>query len=147
MKQEYEATTLQAVRYEDLAKQCKVFNLSTLDYHIWIYLNPETIRDAYMYKAIEIGPKADNSKLFKDTIVRESECWVRANMQYLNNKPGKHTYRLMFANRYDDTDFSLYFSYIIQDDNPEKPYVYMKEDGASTPVSGVSPAGFTLYEG
>ena len=68
-------------------------------------------------------------------------------MQYLNLKSGKHTYRLMFVERYTDTDFSLYFSYIIQDDSPEKPYVYMKEDGASTPVSGVAPTGFTPYEG
>lgn len=143
---EDKATTLQSCRYEDLAKHSKVFNLSTLDYHLWIYMNPEAVRDAYFYKAEEIGPDADNSKIFEDTFIREG-IWLRVNMQYLNLKPGKHTYRLMFVERYSDTDFSLYFSYIIQDDNPEKPYVYMKEDGASTPVSNIAPSSFTIYEG
>lgn len=147
MNQEDKATTLQSCRYEDLAKYCKVFNLSTLDYHLWIYLNPETVRESYFYQAEEIGPEADNSKIFEDTFQREG-CWIRVNMQYLNLKSGKHTYRLMFVERYTDTDFSLYFSYIIQDDSPEKPYVYMKPDGASEPIGGVlPPSGFTVYEG
>lgn len=147
MNQKDKATTLNACVYEDLAKNSKVFNLTTLNYHLWIYLNPETVRDTYFYKASEIGPEADNSKIFEDTFVRESQCWIRVNMQYLNLRPGKHTIKLDFVERYTDTDFSLYVSYIIQDDNPERPYVYMRKDGASTPVSNTSPASFTLYEG
>lgn len=146
-QQKSKATTLEACRYEDLAKYSKVFNLSTLDYHLWIYLNPETVRQTYFNRAFEIGPDADNSRIFPDTFVRESQCWIRVNMQYLNLKPGKHTIKLEFVERYDDTDFSLYISYIIQDDNPEKPYVYMKPDGASTPVADIAPEGFTIYEG
>lgn len=147
MKPEEKATTLQACGYEDLAKHSKVFNLSTLNYHLWIYLNPETVREAYFYKAEEIGPEADNSRIFEDTFQREGQCWIRVNMEYLNLKPGKHTIRLMFVDRYTDTDFSLYFSYIIQNDNPEKPYVYMKDNGASTPVCNTKPSSFTIYEG
>jgi len=126
MAQENDITKLQACRYEDLAKFCKVFNLSTLDYHLWIYLDPTDGRDTYFQKAEEIGPQADNSNIYPDTFIRESQCWIRVNFGFLNLKPGKHTYRLYLVNRYESTDFSLYFSYYIQDDNPEKPYVYMK---------------------
>lgn len=141
-------TILQSCEYKDLAKNCKVFNLSTLNYHLWIYLNPEMVRDTYFNKAFEIGPDADNSKIFPDTFIREG-IWIRVNMQYLNLKPGKHTIQLDFVDRYTDDDFSLYVSYIIQDDNPEKPYVYMKEDGAAEPLcnSTKHPTSFTLYEG
>ena len=141
------ATTLQACIYEDLAKHSKVFNLTTLDYHLWIYLDPEMVRDAYFSEAKEIGLEADNSRIFPDTFTREGTCWIRANMQYLNLKPGKHTIKLDFVERYTSTDFSLYISYFIQDDNPEKPYVYMKEDGSSTPISeDICPANFTIHE-
>lgn len=145
---ETKVTLLESSTYENISKHCKVFNLSTLNYHLNVYLNPETVREAYFIEAKEIGPKADNSKIFPDTFRRVAQCWLQVNMEYLNTRVGKHTYKLDFVDRFTDTDFSLYFSYIIQDDTPEKPYVYMKKDGASTPV--VSNAdlhpGFTLYQ-
>ena len=118
--------TLEACRYDDLPKYTKIFNCSELEYHLWIYLNPDDVRNSYFYRSKEVGPEADNSKLFPDTVERMSTCWIRANTEYLNIKPGKHTYKLMFVERSTDTDFSLYVSYYIQDDSPEKPYVYMK---------------------
>lgn len=119
-------TSLEACKYDDLPKYTKVFHKSTLNYHLWIYLNPDDVRDTYFIKGLEIGPEADNSTIFPDTFVRDSQCWIRVNTGFLNNKIGKHTLRLFFVNRYTDTDFSLYVSYYIQDDNPDKPYVYMK---------------------
>lgn len=148
IREDDKATILYSCSYEDLAKNSKVFNLSTLNYHLWIYLDPETVRDAYFNRAYEIGTHADNTKIFPDTFIRDNTCWIRANMQYLNLKPGKHTIKLEFVDRYTDVDFSLYISYIIQDDDPEKPYVYMKADGASTPIDDKIPAQrFTPYEG
>jgi len=143
---EDKVTKLEACAYEDLAKHSKVFNLSTLNYHLWIYLNPETVRDAYFIEAEEVGPNADNSKLFPDTFIRESQCWIRANMEYLDLKPGKHTIKLSMVDRFTDTDFSLYASYFIQDDNPDKPYVYMKPKQETPSSTYVAPKTFTLYE-
>lgn len=140
-------TMLQSCRYEDLAKHSKIFNLSTLNYHLWIYLNPDDVRDTYFIRALEIGQDADNSTIYPDTFVRESQCWIRVNTGYINRRPGKHTLRLMFVNRYTDTDFSLYASYYIQDDNPEKPYVYMKpaEKENTKPCLGPVFGQFTEY--
>lgn len=126
---------LESCRYDDLAKYSKVFNKEELEYHLWIYLNPEEVRNAYFYRAKEIGENADNSKVFPDTYVRESQCWIRVNTNYINTKAGKHTIKLMFVDRYTDTDFSLYVSYYIQDDNPEKPYVYMHKGEGGGEVS------------
>lgn len=139
-------TTLQSCSYDNLAKNCKVFNLSTLNYHLWIYLNPEDVRDAYFDKGEEIGKGADNSKIFKDTFVRDGQCWIRANMDFLNLTTGKHTYRLSFIDRYTDTDFSLYISYIIQNDDPERPYVYMKEEEKKTTPAPHKPRILTMYK-
>lgn len=119
-------TSLVSCNYNDLPSNTKVFNLSTLDYHLWIYLDPDTVRDTYFIKAEEIGPEADNSTVFPDTYVRDSQCWIRVNSRQLNLSIGKHIIKLYFVDRYTDTDFSLYVSYYIQNDNPDKPYVYMK---------------------
>ena len=148
MNSEDKIMSLESCRYEDLAKYSKVFNINTIEYHLWIYLNPEDVRDAVFLEAKEIGPNADNSKLYPDTFVRDSQCWIRANTMWLDTSIGKHTIKLWFVNRYTDTDFSLYVSYYIQDDNPDKPYVYMKKDGASTPVPHLptTEAEFTLYD-
>lgn len=120
--------SLEASTYANLAKHNKVFNKSAIEYHLWIYLDPSDVRDAFFLGAKEIGPHADNSKLFPDTFVREGQCWIRANTEYLDLVAGTHIIKLSFVDRFTDTDFSLFVSYIIQDDNPEKPYVYMKED-------------------
>lgn len=119
-------TSLEACSYDDMAKHVKVFNTDALNYHLWIYLNPYDVRDAYFIKAEEIGPDANNSTIFPDTFKRESECWIRVNTGYLNSNIGKHILKLYFVDRYTDTDFSLYASYYIQDDNPAEPYVYVK---------------------
>jgi len=144
-------TSLISCKYEDLPKYSKVFNLNTLNYHLWIYLDPDDMRDACFLGAEEIGPDANNSTIFPDTFVRESQCWIRVNSGYINRKPGKHTLKLSFVNRYTDTDFSLYASYYIQDDNPEKPYVYMNPDSSYCEYRDYTAAqqqsGFTEYAG
>ena len=146
MATEDKIMSLQACTYKDLPNYTKVFNLNTIEYHLWIYLNPEDVRDTAFLGAEEIGPGADNSQLFTDTFKRESQCWIQVKTNFLNKKIGKHTYKLSFVNRWTDTDFSLYVSYYIQNSDPEKPYVYMKDDGASTPVSNIAPSRFTIYE-
>lgn len=137
---------LNASTYENLAKHSKVFNKATLEYHLWIYLDPEDIRNAYFIEAKEIGPNADNSKLFPDTFERQGQCWIRVNTEYIDTTAGKHTLKLSFVDRFTDDDFSLYVSYIIQDDDPEKPYVYMGQEinDGSNPIY---PPGFTPYVG
>lgn len=143
--------SLNACYYEDLAKNCKVFNADTCEYHLWIYLNPEDVRQAYFVGAEEIGPNADNSRIFPDTFKRESQCWIRVNKNYIGTTPGKHTIKLQFVDRYTDTDFSLYVSFHMQVDDPEKPYVYMKEPSKEVEYNYLFPSdrdnGFTLYEG
>lgn len=143
--------SLEACHYEDLVKNCKVFNSDTCEYHLWIHLNPEEVRDAYFVGASEIGPDADNSRIFPDTFKRESISWIRVNKNYIGTTPGKHTVKLAFVDRFTDTDFNLYISFYMQVDNPEKPYVYMKEQPKSIDYNYLFPSdrdnGFTLYEG
>ena len=45
--------SLNACTYEMLSKNSKVFNVDTNEYHLWIYLNPEDVRQAYFLGAEE----------------------------------------------------------------------------------------------
>lgn len=139
------AMILEASTYEDLPKHSKVFNKSQMEYHLWIYLNPEDVRGCYFVQAEEIGPNADNSTIYPDTFVREGQCWIRVNFGYISKNPGKHTIKLSFVEKMTSTDFSLYVSFYVQDDNPDKPYVYMNKEQEVLGPDFTPPSGFTIY--
>lgn len=138
---------LEACTYNELAKHSKVFNSNAVEYHLWIYLNPDDVRDTYFIGAEEIGPNADNSKIFPDTFQRQGQCWIRVNRGYLGDNPGKHTIKLNFVDRFTDTDFSLYVSYYLQVDNPKRPYVYMHQEEKDGSIMTSDCKHFTIYEG
>lgn len=135
---------LNACSYNDLAKNSKVFNTSEIEYHLWIYMNPEDVREASFLEAYEVSPEIHDSDVHTSIFERESTCWIRAVTRSLNLNPGKHTYKLKMVNKFTDTDFSLYVSYYIQDDNPDKPYVYMNKEESDSEDS--SEEELTLYE-
>lgn len=116
---------LESCKYNDLAKYTKVFNTNQIEYHLWIYMDPEDAKDAVFLEAHEV--QDNDSKVSDGVFERQSQCWIRVVTEHINTSAGKHTYKLMMVDRYTDTDFSLYVSYYIQDDNPDKPYVYMKD--------------------
>lgn len=143
--------TLEACRYDELAKYTKVFNTDECQYHLWIHLNPEDVRGCSFVEAKEIGPNANNSTIFPDTIVRTSQCWIRVNKMWVGTSPGKHTLKFTFVDTSTDDDFSLYASFYMQVDDPEKPYVYMKETPQVFERNYLRPEmidnGLTPYEG
>lgn len=133
-------TTLEACKYDDIAKYCKVFNINEIEYHVWIYLSPDDARNCVFLDAKEISPDPKFDPRFPLTMFkRESECWIRVVRDDLNLNPGKHTYKLSMVDRFTDTDFSLYISYYVQTDDPEKPYVYMKKEEEPWPPCPCKP--------
>ena len=121
--------TLTASNYNDIAKHSKVVNVNELDYFLWVYLNPEDVRDAYFLSACEvIKPGQDAVTTFTDTFERKSTSWIQIKTDFINKKTGLHIYKLNFVNYTNDVTFSLYASYTIQRDDEEKPYIYMKRD-------------------
>lgn len=119
--------SLNACTYKDLPSNSRVFNSKTLDYYMWIYLNPEDVRGCQFVKAEEITYGSASQDFYPDTFSRESQCWIRVTTHFIDTSIGNHIIRLYFVESVTGTEFSLYVSYYIQDDNPEKPYVYINE--------------------
>lgn len=117
--------TLVASRRADLSRNSKVFNLSSLEYHLWIYLNPKDIMGCTFLGAEEINNEED-FETFSAAFERDSQCWIKVTTGLINKSPRLHIYKLNFVDTRTETDFSLYVSYYIQTDNPDKPYVYIE---------------------
>ena len=124
--------SLNACAYKDLPSNSKVFNSMTIEYYMWVYLNPEDVRGCNFLRAEEITLGADHQGFYPDTFSRESQCWIRVATKFIDTSIGNHVIRLYFVECATGTEFSLYVSYYIQNDDPEKPYVYMKKPEEDT---------------
>lgn len=108
----------------------KVFNKNTVEYFIYLHIPENLARDCELYE-IEDLDHVDVLIEFRDLVQRHCrKPWLRVESRLLDLSCGQHTYRFGFVNTVTDDVFSLYISYCIQDDNPDKPYIYMdgKED-------------------
>ena len=120
--------TLTSCKYSDLAKHSKVINIEELDYFLWVYLNPELVRDCHFVYGCEMSDEPVPT--FPDTFQRPSTSWIRIKVDNLNTAIGLHIYKFMFANTMTDDVFSVYANYIIQRSNQEKPYIYIKRENS-----------------
>lgn len=116
---------LDATTYIGLPKKTKVFNLNTLEHFVWIHLPDKITHDWALFEVLEIVPDR-KSVCYEDIIQRDcGKPWLKVASNELNTNPGQHVYKLSFVNIVNNDVVSLYISYIIQDDNPDKSYVYM----------------------
>ena len=76
---------------------------------------------------------------FADKTTREEHRpWIDIDRDILDITAGQHVYRMTFQKPDCKLKATCWFSYIIQDNNPEKPYIYMDRDEGNTPDSSGS---------
>lgn len=106
-----------------LYSQNKVFNLKTfgpiLHVHLELYIHRN-------YRLMKIY-NSDNFECVGQYEYDEiSHPWIDIPVDCLCLCVGLHTYTLEFINLITGDTFYQYFNYTIQNDNPCKPYIYMK---------------------
>ena len=103
----------------------KIFNKNEIEYFMYLHIPENLAKDCELYKVQDV----DNPDIlieYNDSIQRNCKRpWLRIDSRLLDTSCGQHTYRFGFINIVTDDVYSLYISYIIQDDNPDKPYIYM----------------------
>lgn len=117
---------LDAVLHQDLYKATKIFSIHDMEYFLWIRVDSEI---AKYYKFYELD-EVDETKQYNLSIPnfcdhQSGRIWYRFNSMMLNRTPGQHVYRMHMVNIVDGNTISLYFSYIVQREDVDKPYVYM----------------------
>lgn len=126
---------LLACCYDEVSRNTKLINKNQFPYWLWVQLPKCVLRDYELYEVVEFFPHTGECEWLNHV---ERDCgrpWLRIEQTMLNLAPGKHIYKLGFVNRYTNETTDYYFSYILQDSNPEQPYIYMNRNTDSTPGS------------
>lgn len=116
-----------AVEYAKVSHHTPVINLHQLGYKVHIHLPEDIITDSELYRVDEIIPNIVEDISYTGFINRRCrKPWLDILVEWLNTSPGQHIYKLSFVNVKTNSVFSLYVSYIIQEDHPKQDYVYME---------------------
>lgn len=125
-------TVIQSCHMEGLSSNTNVFNIQNFANTICVKLPDNFPRD---FELIGMYNLETNSGVdFEDYVEHIMyKPWVDIQRSILSTEIGQHTYRLDFMQQGFSMCATCWFSYIIQDNNPEKPYVYMnREDSDSS---------------
>lgn len=122
----------EVVKYPDLNRVCNVFNKNTIDDYFWLHLPCETTKMEF-HKLFNISGQNKIEIDTTDKLGRENDHpWIRINSSILDTTVGKKLYKIQLMDVQTDEPYNYYFTYIIQDDNPYTPYVYMEGRGNHT---------------
>lgn len=106
----------------------QVLNKQTLSEYIYVSIRPHIAQNCALYDVCEVCPKFVPVD-YHDFIIPEGHYpWVRVKSSKLNLSIGLHVYELKYVAVDSNATFSLYFAYILQDNEPDKPYIYMNRE-------------------
>ena len=122
-----------AVPFDQLGSHSVVVPLSYVPENIYVMLPMVITYGLDISKVYEIDDRTGKKSEIQNMFVRDVfHPWLKINSSFFGTDPAKKTYQLHFApsdsNSDETVEFDLYFSVIIQSDNPKKPYIYMKKD-------------------
>lgn len=126
---EFPVHMLDACKYSETPSNLILFNSKELNDYLWIRLPKLFTR---LFDVVDISEMiSEETKSIEDlSEVFKENIWVKIPVNILNVSIGMHIYSITLQRKecyqYEENRFVLYFSYMIQDDNPDKPYVYMK---------------------
>lgn len=126
---EYPTFKLSAVVKQELPQNTPVFNSGDFEYYLWVQVPKIIARDFSLYEIHEQCEPYKCINLSYFCYHESGRKWYRLLSDKLNKEVGLHVYRMLFVNRYTNDVMSLYFAYVLQNDDPKKPYVYMERDG------------------
>lgn len=117
---------VELVSYDKRSYNARMYNLQNIPYYLWVQIplscSPQTLQ---IYDVKEVG-QLSVPTLLDELLYREGRSsLIRVTSALLNTCIGKHIYELSFIDVLTNDVTSLYFSYIIQSDTPETPYIYM----------------------
>lgn len=122
---------LTACEYDTINVNTKVFNKDALSSGLWVNL-PAYVSGLALTKIIDISnQKYEEVKFDASTVIQDyPHPWVRIDTSILDLVSGMHMYKLIFEPiPTNGMSKSVYIAYILQDDNPETPYIYMPDRG------------------
>ena len=125
---EYPSFRLDAVPHGFVAMASKLFSLQQVEKLLFIRIHPDIAKQFELLQVAEILDKAEYVTDSEAWMHEPGRIWYIFNTEYLDLNPGYHQYRLTFQNTFTKDICLLYFAYTIQDNDPDKPYIYMNRE-------------------
>lgn len=130
MSNDTPVTYLDLHTLKDKLKDVKVLDKSDVPFYLYLKIPSGLSENNVLIDILDETSGQSKQIDFLDFVSRDCfRPWIRIESRILDLSHGQHVYRFQFINRRTDDIFNLYCSYIINDTNAEKPFVYMKEDG------------------
>ena len=118
--------TIQSSSMQDLASNTEVINFAEIPDIICIKLPDSLPRDMELSGIYDLN--ADKDVDFSDYVTRsEMRPWIDVQSSILDLSVGQHVYKLTFSKIGILLNATCWFSYIVQNNHPETPYIYMTE--------------------
>ena len=108
--------------YDDAIRNALFLNKQTLGEKFYCRIPSEQFHDTELVSICEIGHDNIPAESFSTA---ENNPWIDINAAAMNLTAGPHMYQFKFRNTRFGEIMYLYLYYNLQDDNPEKPYIYM----------------------
>jgi len=120
-------TVIQSSTLQNIPSHTRVYNSKDFSDIVCVKLPPEMPRDMELSEIYNLTASEEIDYI--DQVTRdEHKPWVDISSSILDLTPGQHTYRMTFSKPDCRLKATCWFAYIIQENNPEKPYIYMKRD-------------------
>lgn len=124
----FTSTILNGETYNEATAQFQVLSIFEVSDTVHIHIPEDVSVRAELIGISELLPNTHEMEFPQPGIVRVPDRpWVDIDKTKLDISVGSHLYKLSFIDIYTNDIFSVYFSYIIQDKDVEKPYIYMKD--------------------
>lgn len=128
-------TVIQSCKLSQIPLHTEIYNVKDFSEIVCVKLPPELPRDMDLTGLYNLDTDKDLD--FKDYTMRdEHKPWIDFSSSLLLTGIGQHTYRMTFEKEDCRLKAICWFSYIIQDNNPEKSYIYMNRESGGDDPSG-----------
>lgn len=112
--------------HSELPSHTRVFNVYEVSYFLWIALPQYMCKNLQLYQMFEVSTGELTEVNYTNMLYQDAgRPWIRVISHILNLSCGQHVYRLDFVDIETAEVVPLFFSYVLQDDSPDTPYVYM----------------------
>lgn len=134
----YPMFRLDAVPHKDVASASKVFSLQEVEYFLFVRIDATIAKVFTLYQVDEITDEAEFVCPMELWEHDPGRIWYKFHTDKLNLTTGYHTYRLSFVNTYTNDNLLLYIAYVIQNNKPDKPYMYMDKENRKCNCNGTT---------
>ena len=120
----------QLYSYNEAIIHSEVINVGELQDSIWLKLPDDMAKYLTLTGVSSIGFENNGTSIdITDKVTRiTNRIWIEIDKSVVSFDPGFHMYQLVFDDSGTGSILNLYFSYHIQDNNPDKDYIYMNRE-------------------